>query len=113
MKLSSFDDNFSLDPAEIYYVVARMAWAQAGEHEQGHDISLVANAMVADHNDSFVVRDAILDALYNLSTETYTRGGWKGYVPPGELGEEEIWWIDTNAYSEWTSDMPDWWETEE
>lgn len=115
-------------------IIFRAAWKKAREDGADYyNIGCLAEDLAKELGEvdlSDIIKDAIYRALKSNSVEFHgdefdnvpdaNRWGrsmfyWSEYENPssstGTDSEEiEIYWIFTNAYNEWYSDKPDWWQ---
>lgn len=105
---------------KINEMVARLAWALAGNYEYGHNIGCLADdlakAMQVEYpNDAATeIRNAIELGIQEADGEHYTnRESGDKFLAFGRisLAGDDVWYIICNAYTEWVSDCPDWWES--
>lgn len=93
------------------------AWRVAGGMaDGGGDILDVAGEvarMIEPEEDpihvdnKYGIRDAIVDALATFSEVKHGEAGDRCGIT--RIAGERVWWIETNAYSNWHQDEPDWW----
>jgi len=90
------------------------AWQAAGSMaDGGGDILEVAHEVAARQchgfdADAHAIRDATVDALSAHAHEEHGEAGDRCGIT--RIAGERVWWIETNAYSNWHSEQPEWWD---
>ena len=102
--------------SEIGAVITKLLWKVAGEYGDGYNIGCLLNSVCDELAINSTMQDAIENSMFQYLEESSKRcfvegsgseGAMYGYL---QIAGDDCYWAYTNAYFEWYSDKPDWWD---